>query len=310
MRPMLRTATGMAAMGLLFALPAVGAHAQEAIDQTRSLSRDGTVDVQNLAGSVTVRGWDRNEVRVTGTLGRNVERVDVDGSGNRVSIRVRHPRRSGSWRGSGTELEIRMPAGARLRVKAVSADIDVEGVTGGLDLESVSGDVDIRGGGGRVTAESVSGTVTFAGTSDDLTVAAVSGNVMVSGVDGARIRASSVSGDVEVEGGTFRDGTFETVSGSVTFRGALSRNGDFEFESHSGRVLLELTAPVHATFDLSTFSGDLRGAVGGLHIADHVERTSRWTPGREGRLQVGDRDRSARVRASSFSGTVDIRERR
>jgi DUF4097 and DUF4098 domain-containing protein YvlB len=307
MRPILRTATGLATIGLLIAIPASDAHAQRAIDETRSLSRDGAVDVENLAGSVRVRGWDRNEVRVTGTLGRNVEALDVDGSGSRVSIRVRHPRRRGSWRDSGTELEIRVPAGARLRVEAVSADIDVEGVDGSLDLESVSGDVDIRGAGGDVRAESVSGTVRFEGTSRDLRLEAVSGDVVVVGVDGAVVRAGSVSGDVDIRGGTFRDGTFETVSGSVAFRGALAPDGSFEFESHSGRVLLELTGDVNATFDLSTFSGDIRGSVEGMDLADHVQRTSRWTPGKEGRLTVGRG--SARVGASSFSGTVEIRHR-
>jgi hypothetical protein len=308
MRSIIRAATGLAAVGLLLALPTTELRAQGTIDQTRTMSRDGTVEVENLAGFVRVRAWDRNEVRVTGTLGRNVEGVDVEGSSNRVLVRVRHPRRSGSWRGSGTELEIRMPAGAGLRVEAVSADIDVEGVGGRLDLESVSGDVDIRNANGRVRAESVSGTVRYAGSSDELTLAAVSGDVVVSGVNGADIRASSVSGDVEVEGGTFQDGTFETVSGSVTFRGALSRNGRFEFESHSGRVILDLTGPVNATFELSTFSGELRGSVGGENVADHVERTSRWTPGKEGTIRVGDG--SASVEASSFSGTVEIRQRR
>lgn len=308
MRPMFRLAPGLAAIGLLIAVPASEAHAQRAIDETRSLSRDGAVEVENLAGSVTVRGWDRDEVRVTGTLGRNVEAVDVDGGGSRVSIRVRHPRRSGSWRSGGTELEIRMPAGARLRVETVSANVDVEGVDGRLDLESVSGEVDIRGAGGAVRAESVSGTVQFEGTSRDLILEAVSGDVIVVGVDGAVVRAGSVSGDVDIRGGTFREGRFETVSGSVAFRGELARGGRFQFESHSGRVLLELTGAVNATFDLETFSGDIRGTVEGENVADHVERTSRWTPGKEGRLRVGDG--SASVEASSFSGSVEIRHRR
>lgn len=305
MRPILRTATGLTAIALLIA--ASEARAQGAVNATRSLARDGAVEVENMAGAVTVRGWDRNEVRVTGTLGRGVDGVDVSGSDNRVSIRVRHPNR-GSWRGSGTVLEIQVPVGARVRVETVSADIDVQGVRGDLNLESVSGEVGIRGAGGRVRAEAVSGDVQFEGSSNDLEVQSVSGDVVVMGVDGAVVRAGSVSGDVDVRGGTFRDGTFETVSGSVSFAGALSRNGHFEFESHSGRVLLELTGEVNATFDLETFSGDIRGTVEGKNVEDFVERTSKWTPGREGRMKVGDGSTS--VDASSFSGSVEIRHRR
>lgn len=308
MRPILRTATGLAAAAMLLAIPLSEARAQS-INETRSLARDGTVEVENLAGSVRVRAWNQNQVQVTGTLGRNVESVDVDGSGNRVIIRVRHPRR-GNWRGSGTMLEIRMPASASLRVETVSADIDVQGINGRLALESVSGEVDIRDANGMVRAEAVSGDVNYQGTSDDLRLEAVSGDVIVSGVRSARIRASSVSGDVEVDGGTFQDGTFETVSGNVLFRGALSPGGSFEFESHSGGVVLELSTPVNATFDLSTFSGDIRGRIGDVNFADHVQRTSRYTPGKEGRVTVGSGSNMARVEASSFSGTVEIRGRR
>ncbi|MEN8375121.1 MAG: DUF4097 family beta strand repeat-containing protein [Gemmatimonadota bacterium] len=307
MRPTMRAATSLAVFGLLLAANPGEALAQREIDETRALRANGRVEVENLAGSIEVRGWNRDEVRVTGTLGRNVEDVDIVASGGRVSIRVRHPRRGGSWRSSGTALEISMPAGARLRVETVSSDIDVQGVNGRLDLEAVSGDVDIRGAGGEVRAESVSGTIQVEGTSPDLRLESVSGDVVVSGVDGASIRAGSVSGDVDVRGGTFLDGNFETVSGSVAFTGELADGGDFDFESHSGRVVLVLTGDVNAEFSLSTFSGSIRGRLRDLDISDQVERTSRWTPGREAHFRVGDG--SARVDASSFSGSVEIRSR-
>ena len=39
---------------------------------------NGEVVISNVSGTIDVRGWDRNEVQVTGHLGGRVERVDVE----------------------------------------------------------------------------------------------------------------------------------------------------------------------------------------------------------------------------------------
>ena len=65
----------------LLLAPLSSALAQSTVNQRLPLSSGGRVELGNIAGSVTVRGWDRNEVQVTGQLGRSVERVDVESSG-------------------------------------------------------------------------------------------------------------------------------------------------------------------------------------------------------------------------------------
>ena len=45
----------------------------EEVNRTVDAASDGHVNVSNIAGAVTVNGWTRKEVEVTGTLGRNVE---------------------------------------------------------------------------------------------------------------------------------------------------------------------------------------------------------------------------------------------
>ena len=70
----------------LLAPPAL---AQTAINETRPLDARGRVDISNIKGRIEVRGWERNEVQVTGTLGKGVERLDIESSGGQVSIEVR-----------------------------------------------------------------------------------------------------------------------------------------------------------------------------------------------------------------------------
>ena len=78
-------------------LLAPAALAQTAINETRPLDARGRVDISNIKGRIEVRGWERNEVQVTGTLGKGVEKLDIDGSGPQVSIEVRYPK--GGWGG-------------------------------------------------------------------------------------------------------------------------------------------------------------------------------------------------------------------
>lgn len=296
----MRTA-GMIVLAL--ALAASGATAQRTIDEARPASANGTVEIENLAGSVRVIGWNRDQVQVTGTLAPRAERLDFSTRGSVTRIEVVFPRQRNLNLGRGegeSELEIRVPAGSRLEVETVSADIEVEQVSGTLELESVSGGVSVRGVAGQVVeAESVSGTVDVTGPVGELEASSVSGAVRVSGVRGSA-RAETVSGSVEVTDAELRDGAFKAVSGTVRYQGGLA-GGSFNFESFSGRVILVLPASVDATFDVSTFSGDIETDF------DADIRKARYSPEREAHFTVGRG--GARVKASSFSGTVEIRRR-
>lgn len=288
---------------LTLALAASEATAQRAIDETRSVRADGRVEIENLAGSVRVVGWNRDEVQVTGTLAPRAERLDFTTSGSVTRIEVVFPRQRNLnlSRGEGeSDLEIRVPASSRLEVETVSADIEVEQVSGALELESVSGRVSVRGTSGQVVdAESVSGTVEVIGPVRELDASSVSGVVRVNGVRGTA-RAETVSGAVEVTNADLREGTFKAVSGTVRYEGAIS-GGSFNFESFSGGVVLVVPASVNATFDVSTFSGDIRSDF------EAEVRRARYSPEREAHFTVGSG--AARVKASSFSGTVEIRRR-
>ena len=69
-------------LGLLLATPLIA----EEVDRTLDAAPDGDVDISNIAGSVTVQGWSRSEVEVTGTLGRNVEELIFERDGKNVTI--------------------------------------------------------------------------------------------------------------------------------------------------------------------------------------------------------------------------------
>ncbi|MEO7917155.1 MAG: hypothetical protein ABIR16_05880, partial [Dokdonella sp.] len=90
--------TGMVKMLVLLAAQSVLASyavAATPIDENRTVSPDARIEISNVKGSVTVRGWDRPEVTISGTLGDGSKGLTVDGGGDRLLIKVEPPGSSG-----------------------------------------------------------------------------------------------------------------------------------------------------------------------------------------------------------------------
>jgi DUF4097 and DUF4098 domain-containing protein YvlB len=281
-------------LGVLLAQPAVA----EEINRKIDAAADGHVHVSNIAGEVTIRGWSRKEVEVTGELGRNVEELIVERDGDKVTIKVKVPRNSG--RGIDSDLHIQVPEGSSIDVGTVSADIIVTAVRGEQSLNTVSGDVDTEAFGSDVAAESVSGDVEVSGQGKNAETDAstVSGDVTLFRVAGV-VEATSVSGDVIVDEGSFDRARLETVNGDIVFHSALRSDGKMNAETVNGNVDVEFDDKVSGRYDIDTFNGDIRNCYGPKAV-----RTSKYTPGWELSFQEGDG--SARVTVSTLNGDISI----
>jgi hypothetical protein len=97
------------AIALLAALPGIAA-AGEPINKRTSADPNGTVEVSNVAGSVTVTGWDRNEVAVTGELGDGTETLEFTKADKLTRVKVVVPKRS--YNVDDTDLVVKVPAGS------------------------------------------------------------------------------------------------------------------------------------------------------------------------------------------------------
>ena len=282
------------ALGLLLAAPLMA----EEVNRTLDAASDGRVHISNIAGSVTVNGWSRDQVEVTGELGRNVEELIFERDGGKVTIKVKVPKKSG--RGIESDLYIQVPEGSSIDVSTVSADIDVEKVIGEQSLGTVSGDIDTESAKSDVSAEAVSGDIEVSGQNKVTNTRAntVSGDVVLDGVAGVA-DAESVSGEVTVIDGTFERIDMNTVNGDILFRSALQAGGKLTAETVNGSVDLEFTDSVSGRFDIDTFNGDIDNCFG-----PKPERTSKYTPGLELSFQDGDGD--ARVNVSTLNGDISI----
>jgi DUF4097 and DUF4098 domain-containing protein YvlB len=280
--------------GLFLAAPLLA----EEVDQTLEATPDGEVDISNIAGSITVEGWSRNAVEVTGTLGRNVEKLVFERDGDNVLIQVKVPRKGG--RGTDADLSIRVPEKSSIDVSGVSSDITVTSVRGVQRLQTVSGDVETESFGNDVSAESVSGDVEVEGDASDneTSISTVSGDVVLERGSGV-VRAGSVSGDVTVDQGSFGRAELGTVNGDVIFRSGLRKGGRFSAETVNGDLDVEFSGDVSARVEIETFNGSIRNCFG-----PEPERTSKYTPGLELSFTEGGGD--GRVEMSTMNGDISI----
>lgn len=280
--------------GLMLSLPVFAGE----VDETLDAAADGHVDVTNIAGEVTVRGWSRSQVEVTGTLGKNVEELIFERDGDKITIKVKVPKHMG--RGIDSDLHINVPQNNSIDVGAVSADIDVTDVRGEQRLHTVSGDVNTEAASSDVTAESVSGDVEVSGDNKDTETNAstVSGDVTLFRVAGT-VSGESVSGDVIVDEGSFSRVDLSTVNGELVFQAELRKDGKLSAETVNGDVDVELAGKISARIDISTFNGKIRNCFG-----PDAERTSKYAPGWSLDFTEGDGD--GRIDISTMNGGVSL----
>lgn len=288
----------VAALWALLALPVAAFANEGSIDRTVNADPKGEVVISNVSGTVDVRGWDRNEVKVTGSLDEGVERVDIESSGGRVVIKVVLP--SGSHHDGDAELEIQVPRNSNVEVSAVSADVSSRGVTGTQRLKSVSGEVTAEVSGNNSEIRSVSGDITVRGTDKpaSLRVSSVSGSIDLTHAAG-KLDVVTVSGDAQLIMTEATEVRGRTTSGNFDLRANLAHDAHVDVEAVSGDITLRLPAPGGLSTEIESFSGDINGC-----LAGSVERVSKYGPGK--RLTLRPVDAGASVRAKTLSGDIEI----
>jgi hypothetical protein len=281
----------IAALGLLLPL---AAQAATRVDERAPLGAGGRVELSNIAGKVSVRGWDRNEVALSGSMADGLT-LKQDRSTNRVRWEVVYPRNGNN---GGATLELRVPRAVEVQLGTVSADIDVAEVNvRRLQANAVSGDIAATGRSGETALTTVSGSIRSQVQTPRLDLRAVSGSVQATGGSG-EVAAETVSGSIKLDAGRVQRLGAEAVSGSLNVAAAgLAPGGKVTLQTVSGSIGLQLPRSVSAQLSVKTFSGDIQSDAG------TVERP-RYGPGRslEAKLGGGDGD----ITINAHSGNVRV----
>jgi DUF4097 and DUF4098 domain-containing protein YvlB len=203
-----------------------------------------TLDVSIPSGKIEVETVDGEEttIEVDGEE-RVLEQVEVRHDGSRVVVSLRNKSKFGisfSFGDGGLVVSARVPHGAGVQVKTASADTELAGHLGKVEVNSASGDLRVRGEiAGDANVKTVSGDVTLERVDGDLSVQCVSGDVQARAVAGS-VDTKSVSGDIRLEALTAGNVRFTSVSGDIEIGIAPGSLLDVDAGSTSGDLTSEV----------------------------------------------------------------------
>lgn len=213
------------------------------------------------SGTLTVRGWDKNEIHVRSMDAaqiefRRIEKIkDTSKPANRVDVMVldrtaaANPRRDCQALAS---VEMEVPAGATVQVQTRDGDIMIAGVAAAY-AGSQNGDIEIERVTKLVEAGSLGGSIYLKDSSGRVNLSSAGGVVEVTNVrpatDEDMLEVGTVSGDIQLSRVSTPKVAVKTVNGTVTMTGPLAKSGEYGFQNMSGDLVLAM--PHDASFRLN-----------------------------------------------------------
>jgi hypothetical protein len=289
---------GTAAILWLLAAPGEGAqdrHASAAeTDQTTEVSRGTRLAVENFAGSVEVRTWDRDSVRVQA---RHSPATKVLVRAADHAITVSAAAKNGPP--EAVEYQITAPSWMAMRIEGQQTDVTVEGSKGDVSVETVRGDISIIRASGSVTGETIEGQVKVEGGRGKVDVSSVNESITITGASG-EITAETTNGSISLTRVEATDADVTTINGDVVFDGPLAANGHYSFSSHNGDISVTVPETSNATFNVRTYNGEFNTS-----LPLKGPEPSRVRRGRRVSFTLGAG--SADVELESFGGEISVR---
>ena len=310
---------------ILFCIPSfIFAKAQEKIEKTYTLDRDGKVYLKNISGDIVVKSWHKHEVKIialkVARRERNLDDVTVDihqTNGNIRIITSYHKPFSLFRKHVPVYYELLIPDKAHFRLKTVSGSAQAREIGGFLDIKTTSGDIkiikayngvkcktisgeiEIETAKKSVKCKTISGDIYLEDITGDVDLETTSGKIAVRTIKGS-FEVETVSGRIEVEAFSHAEEIgVETISGRIKLQGELSPEGIYEVDSFSGKTKIILPSASNFELRTKTFSGDIKCDFE-LAISDKIDRKNF-----QGIVGKG----GARLIISSFSGDIRISKR-
>ena len=260
-------------------------------DTTFTVKPGLRLELNQFGGSIEVKTWSKNAVRVVADHGSRTE-IEIDRGAASIDIQASH------WRGIPTTVDYRLtvPKWMALNLSGVNTDVTVEDSGGEINIETVQGEVSVTGGAKVVQASSVEGEVRIANATGRIECSSVNGGVHIERSSGP-VLASSVNGEITMRALESGDVEASTVNGGVSYDGAIRNDGSYRFSTHNGEVEVAVPERANATVSVATFSGEF--------YSEFPIQMSEQRRGKRFNFTLGTG--GARIELESFQGSIRLR---
>jgi hypothetical protein len=247
----------------------------EKVERSMPVSPELTVTLCVASGTLRVRGWEKNELRVRTSDAAQIElrrldkgkdpsapasRIDVmvlDSSSPKVSrVNARLDCQALA------DVDMDVPMSSTVQVQTRDGDISIVGVSAAY-AGSQNGNITIERAAKIVEAGSVGGSISLKDSSGRVNLSSAGGIVVVANVKPSSsedtFEVGTVSGDIQLDRVSNPKVMAKTVNGNVTMTGPLARSGYYAFTNMAGDVVLAL--PHDASFQLNAKVSEKRDIV-------------------------------------------------
>jgi hypothetical protein len=169
-----------------------GAFAQQRVSRRYPAGKNVRIELKNLAGTITVETWQRDEIRITATMEAPKANFNPRLTDSGIVIDIAGDNRGRADVGD-MNFKIQVPA---------RSSVDLETRSGQINISNIQGDL--------VRAHIWT-----------------SGNITLSGISAARVFAKNTTGDIYFDGEFSSGGTYEFMSGQGTITLRLPANCGF-----------------------------------------------------------------------------------
>src|SRR3954463_12142191 len=261
-------------------------------DQTVQVTKGMKLDVNNFAGDVDIKVWDKDAVRVE-VNNSDREVVDINKGEQSVTIRSRSVR---GGRPRSLDYTISVPSWMAITVAGTYADVTMEGVGADVSVETTHGDVKVRGGSGFVSLKSVQGEITLEKAKGRIEMRAVNVSIHLADISGD-LSAESTNGSIILDRIDSANVDLYTGNGNISYDGPIKDKGLYRLTTHNGLIAIALPERVGAVLTVRTYNGGFRSTF--------PLKTDDANPKKRFTVTLGNG--SAHVELESFGGTIALR---
>jgi DUF4097 and DUF4098 domain-containing protein YvlB len=261
-------------------------------DQTVNVAKGTKLDVNNFAGDINIKVWDKDAVRVE-VNHSDREAVDIKPGEQTLSVRSR------SLRGGpprSLDYVITVPKWMAISVSGTYADVTMDGVGGDVNVDTNRGDINLTGGSGVITLKSIQGEVTVQKAKGRIEVRAVNEGMRLSDISGD-LSAETTNGSIILDRIDSSNVDLYAVNGNISFDGPIKDKGLYRLTTHNGIVAMAVPEKANVTLMVRTYNGGFKSTF--QVPGDTGERRKRFT------MTLGNG--SAHVELESFGGTISLR---
>jgi hypothetical protein len=251
---------------LIFILPLAGFGQEERSEKSFTVKPGGWLELQADFGSVEVRSWQQNEVKVEvykwvqgrhrRSAGELFEDYEIRYNQTDRGVSIIAEMRGRGWFNNNDGLQVEF----HLTVpRQYNLDLNTSG--GSIEVDDLNGEARVKTSGGSLSLGRIEGPVDAHTSGGSIALRQAKGRLYAR-TSGGSISAGAVSGDVDVEtsGGSIEvDGAAgylraHTSGGGVSLRGL---HGDVDASTSGGSIDAEILEQLDAPCELSTSGGGI-----------------------------------------------------